>query len=495
MEPRQLFGREPIYSDVKEVTRDNIFSVLAAAFPIHEKNRADIEYLWNYYKGKQPVLERVREVRPEILNKIVVNRANQIVEFKSGYLIGKPIQFVALTDADDVSDEINTLNEYMYEREKHEIDKEIVDWMHICGTAYRIVLPENTDDDEEAPFILDSLDPRGTFVVYSKGIGHRPLLGVTYVVHDDESITVSAYTKTRYFEIEYHCANDIGLPQDPTLSPLKVDRPHLCGDIPIIEYPLNKARLGAFEAVITIMDALNESESARLDGIDQIIEALLVIEGVDIEDGGFEKLKSTRGLCIPQGTKAYYLCQELNQSQTQITIDDMYQEILEICGMPNRNGGSSTSDNGVAVIVRDGWSDAEARAQSTQDIFQKSEKRFLAIVCRILDWKRGIKLRVRNIEPHFTRQNYENLQSKSQVLTTMLANDKIHPRLAFESCGMFIDAEQAYTESMEYYNETMKKQSESLKAFADAETEAAQREAEEAAAEEEEAMEGNGENG
>ena len=33
----------------------------------------------------------------------------------------------------------------------------------------------------------------------------------------------------------------------------------------------------------------------------------------------------------------------------------------------------------------------------------------------------------------------------------MLSNDKIHPRLAFEHCGMFPDPARAFKESNEYY--------------------------------------------
>ena len=35
----------------------------------------------------------------------------------------------------------------------------------------------------------------------------------------------------------------------------------------------------------------------------------------------------------------------------------------------------------------------------------------------------------------------------------MLSNDKIHPQLAFEHCGLFIDPEIAYTKSMKYAEE------------------------------------------
>ena len=79
-----LFGRKVIYTDVEHVTRGNVVDVLQKAMTIHRVNRADIEYLYRYYKGDQPILGRVKDVRPEINNKIVVNRANEIVSFKVG---------------------------------------------------------------------------------------------------------------------------------------------------------------------------------------------------------------------------------------------------------------------------------------------------------------------------------------------------------------------------------------------------------------------------
>ena len=237
---------------------------------------------------------------------------------------------------------------------------------------------------------------------------------------------------------------------------------HILGRVPIIEYPLNSARLGAFEIVIPLLDAINEVASNRLDGIEQFIQAIMVLKGVDIDSEDFKALKENGGLKIPADGDVDYLVQELNQGHTQTVVDDLYQAVLTICGMPNRNGGSSTSDTGSAVIMRDGWSDAEARAQSTEDMFKESESEFLRLAIYICNTFAGTNLKASDVEPRFTRRNYENIQAKSQVLTGMLSNNKIHPRLAFEHCGMFIDPELAYTESMAYYEEQQQKAQEML---------------------------------
>lgn len=88
---RFMSGRRVIKTSVTEITQENVTDVLRKALATHELNRSEIDYLWKYYRGDQPIRHRVKDVRPEICNKIVENRANEIVSFKVGYLCGEPI--------------------------------------------------------------------------------------------------------------------------------------------------------------------------------------------------------------------------------------------------------------------------------------------------------------------------------------------------------------------------------------------------------------------
>lgn len=91
-------------------------------------------------------------------------------------------------------------------------------------------------------------------------------------------------------------------------------------------------------------------------------------------------------------------------------------------------------------------------------MFKKAEKKMLKLVLRICrDLSENINLRLKDIELQFTRRNYENIQSKSQVLVSMLQQPKIHPLLAFQHSGLFVDPERAYTLSMKYYEEQQEK--------------------------------------
>ena len=440
---RFMSGRRIIKTSVTEITDENVVDVLRKALATHELNRSEIDYLWKYYRGDQPIRNRVKDVRPEICNKITENRANEIVSFKVGYLCGEPIQYVSRNGGEEIVKQINTLNEYMFAEDKAAQDQELVEWQMICGTAFRLVLPDEPGEEDEAPFELYTLDPRDTFVVYSNEIGNKPLMAVKYSKDDNEIFHYSIYTDNRYYLVD----GDI----------LVESKPHALDMIPIIEYPGNNARLGSFEIVLPLLDAINNVESNRMDGMEQLVQAFIKFINCDITKEEYEeflqlgaiKVKSVDGQAADVGV----VTTELNQTQSQTLKDDYYNAMLTICGMPNRNGGSSTSDTGTAVIMRDGWSAAEARAKDSERMFRKSEKRFLKLLLRICRDLGDLDLKLSAIDIRFTRRNYENISEKANVLTTMLNNPKIAPVLAFIHCGMFSDPQVAYKMSMEYVAE------------------------------------------
>ena len=450
-------GRYEILTSESEITRDNVVGVLNDALRVHSQNRVEIDYLWRYYKGEQPVLQRVKTIRPEICNRIVENRAYEIVTFKTGYLMGEPVQYVCRPGSEEKAEEVTMLNEYAVSEEKASKDSELAEWFHVCGVGYRMVLPDPMADitnEEDSPFEIYTLDPRDAFVVKHNGLGKKPLMGVRFVKDTLGDTHFSCYTRDRYYEI----VNGV----------IIKDEPHMLGDIPIIEYPANLARLGSFEIVLTLLDGINTTESNRIDGVEQFIQALMVFYNIDLTSDDFEEIKTRGGLKVkdidPQmKAKVEYLVNNMNQGETQCLVDQMYETVLTICGMPNRNGGSSTSDTGIAVVYRDGWSAAESVAKITENAFKKAERHFLKLLLRICRGFGGLPtLKVSDIKIQFTRRNYENIQMKSQVLTTMLQNPKIHPKLAFEHCGMFPDPDLAYKISMEYAEEQEKKMQEMM---------------------------------
>ena len=450
MDTRTMYGRQVITTNVSEITAENVVDVLRKAMETHEKNRGEIEYLWNYYRGKQPILTRTKTVRPEICNKIVENRANEIVSFKVGYLCGEPIQYVGRNSDESAGKGVGVLNEYMFLVDKPALDREVVEWGMICGTANRMVLANDRyeADSDEAPFDMFTLDPRDSFVVYSSDVKRRRMMGVKYNTDDFGQKTYSVYTDSETFLIE----------GDKIVSSDK----HALGTVPIFEYPANNARLGAFEIVLPLLDSLNNIESNRMDGIEQFIQSFMKFINCDIDEEKFIALKEMGALKIKSSdglpADVDIVTSELDQGQTQVTKDDVYKAILSICGLPSMSDGStSDSSNNGAVILKNGWQGAETRAKDSELMFKRAEKEMLRLVLRVCETLADLKLKLKDLDMKFTRRNYDNIQSKAQVLATMLQQPKVHPLLAFTHCGMFSDPESAYTMSNAYYEEQMAK--------------------------------------
>lgn len=436
--PRNLHGRRVIFTSAAEITASNVRDELRKALVHHAQNREDIDYLYQYYTGNQPILSRIKEIRPEINNKIVENHALEIVDFKKGYVFGEPVQYVRRGDSATASDDITTLNEYMFIEDKASQDKELAEWFYICGTGYRAIFPNETPEDEDgSPFELFTLDPRDTFVVYYNDIKREPAMGITYV-KGDTGIKYTVYTKNEYFVIE----NDVFLEHQP----------HAIGDIPIVEYPANSARIGAFEAVTGLLDAINNVVSNRMDGLEQFVQSFMKFINCEIREEQFAQLKALGAIQVysEPGLPAdvQFVAQELDQSHTQTVKTDLYQMLLIICGMPDRKS-SGGGDTGQAVMLRDGWSDAEARAKDTELVFKRSEKRMLRIALRIIRDTVGSSLNLHDIDVKFTRNKSDNLLVKAQGLQNLLEAG-VNPRIAIGNVGLFSDPEQVYIDSEEY---------------------------------------------
>lgn len=421
------YGRKKIFTDKETITAGNVWDAVCKATSTHNVNKRDMTYLYDYYKGNQPILYREKQIRPEICNTIVINRAYEIVSFKRGYLLTEDIQYIRKDNAGkEQPEEIARLNQYMDVEGKSTKDSVLAEWMYIVGTGYRAVFPKEWIDSEkripheenEPPFEFYTLDPRECFVAYSSNIGNKPVFACVQSKPEEDSANdgkYTVYTRDRVFVVE----------NGNVLS----DTPNKLGYIPIVEYPENNSRLGAFEIVLGILDSINLIESNALDDIEQTVQALLVLLGVDIQtkdkDGNtlntIDTIRAQGGIALPEGADAKYLTMQLNQGQTKALASDLDAAWLEICGMPNRNGGSSTSDTGTAVQLRDGWSAAEVMAMNTQTMWTESEKQFLRIVLAIINSADSIGLTASDILPHFNRQNAVNIQSKVQAFTGLVA--------------------------------------------------------------------------
>ena len=433
-----LHGRRVILSGASEVTSANVIDELTKALTIHNQNREEILYLIGYNKGIQPILQRSKVYNQEINNKIVVNIANEIITFKEAEFAGEPIQYVSRRgnkgvddDNREIPEKVAKVNDMMISEGKQSLDLDLAHKMFICGTAYRLTYHDsevgkrNDDFLDEAPFEIAIPEVENTFVVYQNNAKKKPLMGVTYVFKDPPSSSVEykVYTPNVTYTIE-------AISSKSRKNGMKItdEVHHNFGQISLIEYPCNPDRIGAFEVVIGLLDAISTTISNQEDGIDQFIQALMVFDGVDISREDLLSLKDLGAIKLPPtqtgssgGKKLYYLNEQLDQSQTNSLVNSMKQIILEIVGMPAQgNASTGDSSNNGAVIMRNGWWHAEGRALQTQNMWARAEMDFLKVVLKICaDTNTLTGLKISDLEPRFWRQSYEDLLVKTQSFATL----------------------------------------------------------------------------
>ena len=234
---------------------------------------------------------------------------------------------------------------------------------------------------------------------------------------------------------------------------------NVLGRIPLIEYPLNMARIGAFEVILPLLDCINTLDSNDIDSVEQTVQSLLVAVNCNFDEGTTANEIRQAGMVVLKSVgenKAdiKMLNEPVDQTQAQVLKQSILDAINEIAGIPSQsNGRSSDSSNNGAVILRNGWQGAETRAQDFEMMFREPEMRMLEIVTDICRSLSDINIDPMTIEIKFTRRNYEDLLSKSQTLTTMLGNDKIHPQCAYEASGLFVDTQDAYNMGMAWFRE------------------------------------------
>ena len=435
------FGREVIYTNADRVDENNIIKELGKSLASHRQNQEEIEYLWSYYTGDQPVLYRVKTIRPEICNRIIQNTAYFIVETKTADIASEPIQYVLNGVDEKKSKEIQYLNSLMDAEDKAYSDICLARWRSVCGTAYRFISNDNKQSSllDETDFHIEVLDPRLTYVVYfNNGL---PAYSVQLTKNSENKNVYCVYTNAEYFEIQ---ANRI----------TKHTRNGFFA-IPVIEYPNNENRLSDIEITISISDAINEMASDRQDGIEQFVQSFVKFVNCEMDAEKFGELRKTGAFVVKSNNgdnkaDVDIMSSELNQSESQVAIDDLFNKLLVIQGIANREGNTGGDTQG-AVSLRNGYLDSEKRAELSEPIFKKAEKQFLRILLYKLTVDKKTNLKVSDIEIKISRSKMDNMLTKAETLKLLL-DSGIYPERAVKSVGFFADPEQVAIESKKRFD-------------------------------------------
>ena len=435
------YGRKIAYTDAERITDDNVVKVIGQCIGVFYGNKSAIRYLWRYYKGDQPVLYRTKVSNEDITNKILENHAYEIVQFKVGQTYGEPVQFISRKDDDAINNAVDELNDFMTDANKQEKDIKSGEWQSATGTSFKAIQSK----EGEIPFRITAPSPLNTFVIYNRST-EEPVLAVQELKDEDGKYYKLAFSETMSFKIV-----------DSNVVKSKL---HTYGGIPIVEYPNNHERISDIELVISMLDAINNMQSNRMDGIEQFVQSWIKFVNCNVDEEEFAKMKMNHALVVKSTNKenksdVEIMTQELNQTQCQVAKDDLWDNALSILAIPTKQSNTGGDTQG-AVELRNGWDFSKTRAKLKDPIVKSSEKRLATVVLNTLRVSgNDLKLSIRDFEVQINHSPQDNMYTKSQTLLQLLQCG-IHPIVAIKTVGLWGDAEKTFMLSKPYLDNLWK---------------------------------------
>ena len=436
MTKRKLnYGRKRIILNYDEVTPDNFKEVFAQALPFFESNKKDCEYLIGVFLGDQDILRRPAPNTSNINNKTVVNYAYPITREIVGYTFGNPFELVQ-QNTENEKDVQKLSDIYEYEG-AYAIDTNTAIFASICGFGYQITLPSkdiNKDNTPEMPLIIDSLDPRHTFVVQSSNVGNQQIMSCIEIVDSTgRHKQYIVFTNKHKFIVD-------GLDYSKATietNPIGLD--------PITMFENSAFLTGDWEQAIPVMNSMNQLISDSLNDVEGTIKSLLVLLGTELEDPDvtLSDIKNKRLLTLAKANgvagslDAKFISPSLDSAEIQEIRTFLNDARNIITGVPDRDNTSS-GDTGAAVINRNGWTDIEIVARLKELYFKRAKKKQVAVALKILQ-SLGIipkTLSVMDIKVDISRNTLDNLSTKAAAFSTLVATGELATIDALDFSGL-----------------------------------------------------------
>lgn len=434
------YGRKIAWTNVEKIDKSNILKVLGECIGVFNYNKPIIKYLWDYKNGDQPIRYRKKTIRDDIKNVVVENHAWEIVRFKNGQTYGEPLQLVATSEDEKVNKAVEQLNQYLNKSQKRRKDIDSGEWTSAVGTGYKAVM---LNHGKNIPFGIAVPTPMNTFVIYQKTT-QEPIMAVQELRDADGYTYYLCFTDT----YEYKVQNSRLISWEDG----NTEKLHVFGGIPIVEYPNNQCRISDIELVIDMLDAINNMQSNRMDAIEQFVQSWIKFINCEVDEETFARMKQAGALTVKSNNgenkaDVDIMTQELNQTESQVAKDDLWDNTLSILAIPNRSDGSG--DRQGATYIKNGWDFSKQSAVLKDAYTIEAETKLCEVILNVIHVEKGANecpISIMDFDVHILHSPTDNMYTKAEALQ-MLLNAGISPLVAIKTCGLWSDAEKVFLDS------------------------------------------------
>jgi SPP1 family phage portal protein len=299
------------------------------------------DILDRYYMGRHSILERHIE-HSSINNKVVVNHAKYITNINVGYLLGNPVEYQVTSDKIDIQPILDAYAKQGIATIDAQIGKIASKFGHAYDYTYAI------QENEKAVLKTKPIDPRNCQVVYDDTFEHNKLFAIIYKTKKAKLIKQDGI-EDDYYDVRVITDNEIQTYEDEKLERYTSEK-HYLKKVPVNEYFNNDEIMGDYQDVVSLIDAYNILQSDRINDKQQLVEAILVLKGVNLTDSQKRDLKTFRTLSLPKDATADFLIKQLDETNLDKLREVIKDDILTIAMTPNFSDANFIGNSsGVAI--------------------------------------------------------------------------------------------------------------------------------------------------
>lgn len=354
----------------------------------------------DYYDGKHSILTDYAMQESRSNRKLIFNFPRKFVDNETGYLVGKPVNFVSKSGNQAAVDCIDQNTAHWDKEHNISLRKQ----SEIFGEAYELNFV-----DADGNFCAAVLTPLEAYVLEDGTAARTPLLALHRFTkpfeEDTEYLDVYTDTEILHYEIK-----------DDELS-YTGKHSHIFGRVPVTVCPATSERKSGFEDVISLFDAYDALNSDLVNEIADHRNAYLIIENAKIEEEDLVAMKRMGIIQVPKGGKVSWLIKDINDSFVQNELLNIERKIYDM--MDEVNFNENWAANTSSLALRNKLLNLENRVAMREAFMERTIRQRLFNLFTFIRKKEGKDYSALDIAIKFTRNLPTDLVGLADVIVKL----------------------------------------------------------------------------
>lgn len=365
-----------------------------------ESNSSIKQKYKDYYEGNHSILKDYDMQDSRSNRKLIFNFPRKFVDNETGYLLGKPVNFVSKTDDKNIIDCIDRNNSHWDKEHNISLRKQ----SEIFGESYELNYI-NTDGE----FCATILTPLECYVLEDGTAERNVLLAIhRFKRRFDDTEFLDVYTDSEI--LHYKLIENSGIE-------LIGKHNHIFGRVPVIVCPANSERKSGFEDLVSLFDAYNALNSDLVNEIADHRNAYLIIENAKIEEEDLLKMKQMGIIQVPKGGAVRWLTKDINDSFVKNELENIERKIYDM--MDEVNFNENWASNTSSLALRNKLLNLENRVSMRQAFMEKVIKERFKNLFIYIRKKEGKVFDYRDVAVKFTRNLPTDLVGLADVIVKL----------------------------------------------------------------------------